>query len=99
MMSVKGDYVSNTNVLLDLSDEDREQAIYWHREKLAVAFGLMSWEGGCSIRIVKNSRICEDRYFAMNAISHVFVVGELSEIGPNFTLSEKVSNCSCSDDR
>lgn len=72
-VSKKGGYIANTkNVLFDLSDEDREQAIYWHSEKLAVAFGLMSLQEGSSIRIVKNLRICEDCHAAMRAVSLVY---------------------------
>nr|UPT49150.1 pentatricopeptide repeat protein AaPPR677 [Agave angustifolia] len=96
-VSVKGGYIANTrNVLFDLSDEDREQAVYWHSEKLAVTFGLMSLEAGCSIRIVKNLRICEDCHSAMKAISHVFgreiVVRDRSRFH-SFTEGE----CSCND--
>ncbi|KAG0482522.1 hypothetical protein HPP92_010606 [Vanilla planifolia] len=70
---MKGGYVSNTGqVLFDLSEEDRVQAVQWHSEKLAVAFGLMSMDVGCSIRIVKSLRICEDCHSAMKAISGVF---------------------------
>ncbi|KAG0482476.1 hypothetical protein HPP92_010560 [Vanilla planifolia] len=70
---MKGGYVSNTGqVLFDLSEEDRVQAVQWHSEKLAVAFGLMSMDVECSIRIVKSLRICEDCHSAMKAISGVF---------------------------
>ena len=72
-VSVKGGYVSNTKyVLFDLSDVAKKQAVYWHIEKLAVAFRLMRLEAGCNIRILKNLRICEDCHSAMMAISHVF---------------------------
>lgn len=96
-LSVKGGYIVNTkNVLFELSDEDREQAMYWHSEKLAVAFGLMSLGSGRSIRIVKNLRICEDCHSAMKAISHVYgteiVVRDRSRF---HTFSE--GSCSCND--
>ncbi|KAK6123354.1 hypothetical protein DH2020_042892 [Rehmannia glutinosa] len=42
-----------THVSFDLSEEDRERAVAWHSEKLAVAFGLMNTPPGDTIRIVK----------------------------------------------
>ncbi|MCL7039211.1 hypothetical protein MKW94_010104 [Papaver nudicaule] len=69
----EGGYITNTNpVLFDLSDEEKEQAVSWHSEKLAVAFGLLSTHPGTPIMIVKNLRICDDCHSAMKAISLVF---------------------------
>ncbi|KAK1373279.1 Pentatricopeptide repeat-containing protein [Heracleum sosnowskyi] len=66
-------YITNTiPVLFDLTEEEKEQAMAWHSEKLAIAFGLMSTEPGTSIRIVKNLRTCEDCHTALKAISKVF---------------------------
>lgn len=96
-VSTKGGYVANTkNVLFDLSDEDQEQAIYWHSEKLAVAFGLMSLEAGCTIRIVKNLRICEDCHSAMKAISRVFSREIIVRDRCRFHTFRE-GNCSCND--
>lgn len=68
-----GGYVANTTLVsFDLSDEEKEQAIAWHSEKLALAFGLMSTEPGTCIRIVKNLRTCEDCHTALKAISKVY---------------------------
>ncbi|CAK9169387.1 unnamed protein product [Ilex paraguariensis] len=72
-ISLEGGYLPITNqVLFDLSEEEKEQAISWHSEKLAVAFGLMSTVEGTPIRVFKNLRICEDCHSAMKAISQVF---------------------------
>ncbi|KAI3837519.1 hypothetical protein MKX03_032243 [Papaver bracteatum] len=69
----EGGYITNTNpVLFDLSDEEKEQAVSWHSEKLAVAFGLLSTHSGTPIMIVKNLRICDDCHSAMKAISRVY---------------------------
>ncbi|XP_020579487.1 pentatricopeptide repeat-containing protein At5g06540-like [Phalaenopsis equestris] len=93
----KGGYLTNTEVaLFDLSKEDREQAVHLHSEKLAVSFGLMSVAAGCSIRIVKSLRICEDCHSAMKAISFVFereiVVRDRSRFH-----TFKEGKCSCYD--
>ncbi|KAK6123395.1 hypothetical protein DH2020_042871 [Rehmannia glutinosa] len=61
-----------THVSFDLSEEDRERAVAWHSEKLAVAFGLMNTPPGDTIRIVKNLRTCEDCHTALKAISRVY---------------------------
>ncbi|KAH0466335.1 hypothetical protein IEQ34_006438 [Dendrobium chrysotoxum] len=93
----KGGYVANTElVLFDLSEEDREQAVHLHSEKLAVSFGLMNMAAGCSIRVVKSLRICEDCHSAMKAISYVFdreiVVRDRSRFH-----TFKEGRCSCMD--
>ncbi|KAK3035817.1 hypothetical protein RJ639_034633 [Escallonia herrerae] len=54
------------------NEEEKEQAISWHSEKLAIAFGLLSTAEGTPIRIVKNLRICEDCHSAMKAIARVY---------------------------
>ncbi|KAL7098595.1 hypothetical protein ACP275_09G027300 [Erythranthe tilingii] len=64
--------VESTNASFDLSEEDREQAVALHSEKLAVAFGLMNTARGDSIRIMKNLRTCEDCHTAIKAISEVY---------------------------
>ncbi|CAA6670062.1 unnamed protein product [Spirodela intermedia] len=69
----EGGYAVDTSgVTFDLEDEDKEEAVAGHSEKLAVAFGLMSLQPGGPMRIVKNLRICEDCHSAMKAISLVF---------------------------
>ncbi|KAL4184028.1 hypothetical protein AMTRI_Chr11g101300 [Amborella trichopoda] len=52
-------------VLHDIEEEEKESAVRYHSEKLAIAFGLMSTEPGSVIRVVKNLRICSD--------CHVFI--------------------------
>ncbi|XP_010254771.2 PREDICTED: pentatricopeptide repeat-containing protein ELI1, chloroplastic-like [Nelumbo nucifera] len=96
-ISIEGYYVPNTKqVLFDLSEEDKEQAVSWHSEKLAVAFGLLNSVEGTPIRIVKNLRICEDCHSAMKAISNVFcreiVVRDRSRFH-----TFKNGECSCMD--
>ncbi|KAL1198910.1 Pentatricopeptide repeat-containing protein [Cardamine amara subsp. amara] len=61
-----------TQVLLNLEDEDKENALHYHSEKIAVAFGLISTSPGKPIRIVKNLRICEDCHSSIKLISKVY---------------------------
>ncbi|CAA2999885.1 pentatricopeptide repeat-containing At3g62890-like [Olea europaea subsp. europaea] len=66
-------YAANINyVSFDLSDEEKEQAVAWHSEKLAIAFAFMSTAPKTSIRVVKNLRTCEDCHSALKAISKVY---------------------------
>lgn len=60
------------NLLLDLEGEEKETAIGWHSEKLAIAFGFISTEPGTSIRIVKNIRVCSDCHTVSKLISKVY---------------------------
>ncbi|KAK8933797.1 Pentatricopeptide repeat-containing protein [Platanthera zijinensis] len=59
------------SVLHELEEEEREVAVRFHSEKLALAFGLMSTGGGTSIRIVKNLRMCGDCHLAFKFVSGV----------------------------
>ncbi|MQL94041.1 hypothetical protein Taro_026695 [Colocasia esculenta] len=66
-------YVAKTNqVLFDIEEEEKEDALCWHSEKLAIAFGLISLQEGVTIRIVKNLRVCHDCHDATKFISKIF---------------------------
>ncbi|OVA07774.1 Pentatricopeptide repeat [Macleaya cordata] len=53
------------SVMHELEEEEREFALRFHSEKLAIAFGLMNTSYGTSIRIVKNLRMCGDCHSAI----------------------------------
>ncbi|KAG9457817.1 hypothetical protein H6P81_002325 [Aristolochia fimbriata] len=66
-------YVPNTApVLFDIEEEEKEHAVSYHSEKLAIAFGLISTKPGTTIRMVKNLRVCRDCHSAAKLISRVF---------------------------
>lgn len=66
-------YVATTSeVLLDIDEEDKEDALNRHSEKLAIAFALLKTPPGTSIRIVKNLRVCEDCHTATKFISKIY---------------------------
>ncbi|XP_059626397.1 pentatricopeptide repeat-containing protein At1g08070, chloroplastic-like [Cornus florida] len=60
------------SVLHDIEDEEKESAIIYHSERIAVAFGLMNTPPGKTIRVVKNLRTCSDCHTAMKHISELF---------------------------
>lgn len=59
------------SVMHELEEEEREYALRYHSEKLAIAFGLLKTSHGMALRIVKNLRICEDCHSAIKYISVV----------------------------
>ncbi|XP_020526746.1 pentatricopeptide repeat-containing protein At4g33170 [Amborella trichopoda] len=63
-------YVPDTEfVLLDVAEEEKERALYYHSEKLAIAYGLISVPCPLKIRIIKNLRVCGDCHNAIKYIS------------------------------
>ncbi|KDP20969.1 hypothetical protein JCGZ_21440 [Jatropha curcas] len=60
------------SVMHELEEEEKEFALRYHSEKLAVAFGLLKMSNDeVPIRIVKNLRMCEDCHWAIKYISIV----------------------------
>lgn len=69
----KEGYSPNTSqVLFDIEEEEKETALHYHSEKLAIAFGLLNTTPGTAIRIVKNLRVCEDCHSATKLISQLY---------------------------
>ncbi|KAK9082045.1 hypothetical protein Syun_031444 [Stephania yunnanensis] len=65
-------YVPETNfVLQDVEDDEKENSLCGHSEKLAIAFGLISTPSGTPLRIIKNLRVCGDCHSATKFISKV----------------------------
>ncbi|KAJ8899050.1 hypothetical protein K2173_010049 [Erythroxylum novogranatense] len=63
---------NTTQVLLNMDEEDKESALQYHSEKIAVAFGLISTAPRTPLRVVKNLRICEDCHSSMKLISKLY---------------------------
>ncbi|KAL4181951.1 hypothetical protein AMTRI_Chr12g240020 [Amborella trichopoda] len=63
----------NTNVvLIDVEEDEKEQLLGLHSEKLALAFGLISVKDSQPIRIVKNLRVCDDCHSAIKLVSKIY---------------------------
>ncbi|XP_072981647.1 pentatricopeptide repeat-containing protein At4g21065-like [Typha angustifolia] len=60
------------SVLHDIEDEEKENAIMYHSERIAIAFGLMSTSAKEPIRVVKNLRVCSDCHEATKFIAKLF---------------------------
>lgn len=66
-------YMANTSpVLFDIEEEEKEDALCQHSEKIAIAFGLICLKEGVPIRIVKNLRVCWDCHAATLIISEIY---------------------------
>eukprot|EP01018_Ginkgo_biloba_P015808 Gb_31706 [translate_table: standard] len=70
MLMKAAGYVPNMNfVLHDVEEEQKEELLSHHSEKLAIAFGLISTPWEMPIRIIKNLRVCDDCHTASKLIS------------------------------
>lgn len=58
-------------VLRDVEEEEKEEMVGTHSEKLAVAFAILVSEPGTIIRVVKNLRVCRDCHTAFKIISEL----------------------------
>lgn len=72
LLKPKG-YVPHTeNVLADIEEEEKENALSYHSEKIAIAFMILNTASGIPIRIWKNLRVCADCHLAIKLISKVY---------------------------
>ncbi|XP_010249955.1 PREDICTED: pentatricopeptide repeat-containing protein At2g29760, chloroplastic-like [Nelumbo nucifera] len=71
-LKVAGYMPNKSEVLLDMDEEEKENNLNRHSEKLAISYGLISTWPGMSIRIVKNLRVCSDCHSATKFISKVY---------------------------
>ncbi|XP_062084421.1 pentatricopeptide repeat-containing protein At4g21065-like [Humulus lupulus] len=66
-------YCPNTSVVLQNTDEEeKETALNYHSEKLAMAFGLISTPARTPMRIIKNLRVCDDCHAATKLLSKIY---------------------------
>ncbi|XP_051152998.1 pentatricopeptide repeat-containing protein At5g66520-like [Andrographis paniculata] len=66
-------YVPDSDGLVyDVSEEEMENPLHYHSEKLAIAFSLLKSKHGETIRITKNLRVCKDCHRASKLISKAF---------------------------
>nr|XP_043624616.1 pentatricopeptide repeat-containing protein At2g15690, mitochondrial-like [Erigeron canadensis] len=90
-------YVPDTRyVLHDIDQEAKEQALMYHSERLAIAYGLISTPARTTLRIIKNLRICGDCHNAIKIMSKI--VGRELIVRDNKRFHHfKDGKCSCGD--
>lgn len=72
LLRLEGYAPHTSNVLADIEEEEKETALSYHSEKIAIAFVLINTPPGTPIRIVKNLRVCGDCHLAIKLISKIF---------------------------
>ncbi|KAI4317837.1 hypothetical protein L6164_025671 [Bauhinia variegata] len=93
----KAGYVPDTNLsLFDLEEEEKDSEVWYHSEKIALAFGLIALPPGVPVRITKNLRICGDCHSAFKFISGI-VNREIIVRDNNRFHRFKDGGCSCRD--
>ena len=90
-------YVPDTRyVLHDIDQEAKEQALMYHSERLAIAYGLISTPARTTLRIIKNLRICGDCHNAIKIMS--MIVGRELIVRDNKRFHHfRDGICSCGD--
>lgn len=65
-------YVSDQQFALhDVENEQKEEMLSYHSERLAIAFGLLSTVEGSTITVMKNLRVCGDCHNAIKLIAKI----------------------------
>lgn len=95
-MKNSGQFPNFNFVLQDVEEQDKEQILCGHSEKLAVAFGLLNTPPGSSLSIIKNLRICGDCHAVIKFISG-FERREIFVRDTNRFHHFKDGHCSCGD--
>lgn len=82
--------------LQDVEDEQKEEYLSHHNEKLAISYGLMKTPPGTPIRVIKNPRMCYDCHsvakYISKATQRMIIVGDVHRFH-HF----RDESCSCAD--
>ncbi|KAK8952393.1 Pentatricopeptide repeat-containing protein [Platanthera zijinensis] len=92
----EGYFPDTKQVLADVEEEEKEQLLSAHSEKLAIALGLLRTGPGSAIRVVKNLRVCADCHTVSKLISRVYCREIVMRDRSRFHLF-KDGACSCRD--
>ncbi|KAG8369594.1 hypothetical protein BUALT_Bualt14G0029900 [Buddleja alternifolia] len=93
----KRGYVPDTSLVLhDMDQQEKERQLFWHSERLALAYGLLKSPPGASIRIIKNLRVCGDCHTVLKFICSI-VSREIVVRDANRFHHFKDGVCSCRD--
>eukprot|EP01018_Ginkgo_biloba_P007728 Gb_21234 [translate_table: standard] len=95
-MKVAGYVPDMRFVLHDVEQQQKEQILSHHSEKLAIAFGLINTSPGTAIRVIKNLRVCGDCHSATKFISRI-VGREIIVRDANRFHHFKDGQCTCGD--
>ncbi|XP_031273271.1 pentatricopeptide repeat-containing protein At4g14050, mitochondrial [Pistacia vera] len=85
-----------SSVLHDMDQQEKEKQLFWHSERVAVAYGLLKCVPGTVLRIVKNLRVCGDCHTVLKHISGI-VNREIVVRDASRYHHFKDGKCSCND--
>ncbi|KAL5746812.1 hypothetical protein ACOSP7_023787 [Xanthoceras sorbifolium] len=71
-LKIAGYVADITSELHNLCAEEKEHALSYHSEKLAIAFGILATPPGTTIRVAKNIRTCVDCHNFAKVLSEVY---------------------------
>ncbi|XP_043718784.1 pentatricopeptide repeat-containing protein At4g02750-like [Telopea speciosissima] len=90
-------YTPDTNLVLhDIEEEQKENALLYHSEKLAIVYGLLNTPNGIPIQIMKNLRTCGDCHTFTKYLSKVTRREIVMRDGSRFH-HFRDGSCSCGD--
>nr|XP_010908160.2 pentatricopeptide repeat-containing protein At1g14470 [Elaeis guineensis] len=95
-MRASGYIADKSCALRDVEEEEKEEIVGTHSEKLALGFALLVFDAKAVIRIVKNLRICEDCHVAIKMISKIEEREIVVRDNNRFHVFED-GRCSCED--
>ncbi|GAV60149.1 DYW_deaminase domain-containing protein, partial [Cephalotus follicularis] len=90
-------YVPEKRILLPDVDQNEQQILLYHSEKLAIAFGLIIIADWVSLKIVKSHRICSDTDIMQLSSKPWFIGREIVVRDASRFHHFKYGNCCCSD--
>ncbi|KZV46468.1 pentatricopeptide repeat-containing protein [Dorcoceras hygrometricum] len=68
---MEGYVCEQDSVFMDISEEEKEESLNYHSEKLTLAYGILKSSPGTEILISKNLRTCADCHSWMKIVSKV----------------------------
>ncbi|KAG4209900.1 hypothetical protein ERO13_A02G157102v2 [Gossypium hirsutum] len=93
----KAGYVAETDMVVhDLENEEKEESMKVHSERLAVAWGLICTEPGTTLMIIKNLQTCGDCHSFLKFTSKVTRRHLIVRDGQRFRHFQ-LGSCSCKD--
>ncbi len=72
-----------------MTEEEKEDDLCYHSEKLAMAYGIMKTPPGTPLTITKNLRICGNCHASTKAFSKMYPNSKLHSLGVLDSLSYK----------
>ncbi|KAL7122749.1 hypothetical protein ACP275_01G063200 [Erythranthe tilingii] len=95
-LKFEGYSADTSQVLFDVSEEEKRQRLSSHSQKLAIAFSLINTSEGSPVRIVRNVRMCSDCHTYTKLISTIYE-REIIVRDRNIFHHFRDGNCSCKD--